>query len=316
MLLSYYTILAFTQGILTTLEQEIADIADVAKPSVVTIIAMKKNSSEENGGGLLGLLDSSPKGTNEIVIDSGLILSSDGMILAKESVIRKAKDINVLLQNGTMYQADVLDIDHQYGAAVLKIQATNLKPARIGAAQKLHLGSWVAIVGHSFGLQNTLSIGIVSAMQKDGGIRISAHVDPGSNGSPVFGTKAEAVGMVAGRVRFKDDNSEQHTFFSQTALVYPLSELLPFIRKTVNNYYKNCGWIGITIRSDLKFSGRLEIIDLDKNGPGQKAGLEIDDIIIRFAGQRIDSATQFISKYVADTRPGWKNRNYSATPKI
>ena len=290
------------QSLLSALEREIQSLVKLAKPSVVTVVASKTTVSK-SGRGLLSIFGDRQNPEEEIMIGTGLIVSSDGFILTKESVIREAQHIQVTLDNGETHHAELVERDSARAIAVLKVQASELTPARLGSGSDLHPGSWVAVIGNFFGVPHSVSIGVVSAIQPHGRIQITAQVDPGSSGSPVFGAEAEAVGLVAGRVSLDQEAVPNSSILSHTALVYSLYDLLPFVRRVVADYYATHGWIGVTVVTDSNTSGRPRILRLTKAGPGHLAGLQIGDIITHVAGEQVDSLVT-LARLIARTRPG------------
>ncbi|MDZ7309418.1 MAG: S1C family serine protease [candidate division KSB1 bacterium] len=288
------------QSLLSALESEIAGIVTSAKPSVVTITALKAPS--DGGSRLLEMFADRRAAAKELVVGSGLIISSDGFVLTKESVVRAADYIDVAMDDGATYRAELVRADSARGIAIVKIHATGLKPARIGLASDLRAGSWVTVIGNALGVPQAVSVGVVRAIQADGSLHITANVDPGSNGSPVFDAQGRAVGMVAGRVGIDAANAQNGNFFSNTALVYALSALLPAVRTAAEQYYATHGWLGITVVTD---GGQTwpRILTIVPDGPAQHAGLQVGDLIRKFAGQMVDSLTS-LSTLVAATPPG------------
>lgn len=288
------------QSLLSALEREIADIVNSAKPSVVTVTALKAPSS--SGSRLFEMFGDRREAAKELVVGSGLIVSSDGFVLTKESVVRAADYIDVAMDDGATYRAELVRVDSARGVAIVKIHATGLTPARIGLASDLNAGSWVAVIGNALGVPQAVSVGVVRAIQADGGLHITANVDPGSNGSPVFDTQGRAVGMVAGRVGLEEASAQNGNFFSNTALVYALSEILPAVRAAAEHYYATHGWLGITVVTDGEQTWP-RILTIVPDGPAQQAGLQVGDIIRKFSGQTVDSLTS-LSTLVAATLPG------------
>lgn len=290
---------AQSQGLLSAIEREIAGIVKSAKPSVVTVRALKAPAS--SGGGLFGIFGERRSQEQEIIVGSGLLISSDGFVLTKESVVRNADRIEVDIADDATYPAELVKTDSLSGPAVLKIHVNSLRPARIGIASDLDAGSWVTVIGNAMGVPQAVSVGVVRAIQSDGGMQISANVDPGSNGSPVFDTRGHAVGMIAGRVGIEQSDMPDGGLFSSTALAYSLSELLPFLRTAAEEYYNTHGWLGVTVVTDGK-DAKPRILTIVEDGPAHKAGLQVGDIIKKFGMHTVDSHT-LLSELVCQTKP-------------
>lgn len=291
---------AQSQGLLSAMEREIAGIVKSVKPSVVTVRALKMSASSGSGG-LLGIFGDRRPQEQEIIVGSGLLVSSDGFVLTKESVVRNADRIEVDMAGEATYKAELVNTNSAGGPAVLKIHANGLRPARIGAASDLDAGSWVTVIGNAMGVPQAVSVGVVRAIQPDSGMQISANVDPGSNGSPVFDTNGHAVGMIAGRVGIEQSDMPEGGLFSNTALAYSLSKFLPFVRSVAEEYYKSHGWLGVTVVADGK-DAEPRILTIVEDSPAHKAGLQVGDIIKKFGAQTVTSHT-LLSELVCQTKP-------------
>ncbi len=290
----------FAQGVISALEEEISALVQTAKPAVVTIIALKKGAESKS---IFDLFGERREAGKELKVGTGLIISSDGFLLTKDSIVRAAGQVDVALDNGASHRVEWMARDSLRGIALLKISAPNLQPARFSMTDALRAGSWVTVIGNALGMPHAVSIGLVSAIQPDGLVQISANVDPGSNGSPVFDAHAHAVGMVMGRVSFEAEEPSASKFFSNTALVHPFADLLPFVRAAVEQYYTEHGWIGVTVVTDASSPGRPRILKLNENGPGHKCGLQVGDTITHFDGKDVDSPSA-LGALVNQARPG------------
>ena len=290
----------FAQGMLVALEEEIGALVQAAKPSVVTVLATKTNTESTS---LFRLFGQRKTAENEFTVGTGLIISSEGFLLTKDSILRNAGTIEVALDNNTSHRVEWVARDSSRGIALLKISAPNLQPVRFSMTDALHAGSWVTVIGNALGVPHAVSIGVVSAIQPDGLLQISANVDPGSNGSPVFDAHAHAIGMVMGRVGLEAMESSASPYFSNTALVHPFADLLPFVRDSFERYYAQHGWIGVTVVSDATSPGRPRILKLSANGPGQESGLQVGDTITHFDGEEVDSPST-LGLYVNKAKPG------------
>jgi serine protease Do len=290
------------QNVLTTLEREMRQLVEVAKPSVVTIMAAMVTEKSE-GGGLFGLFRGKGNNPPEVKVGSGLIVSSDGFILTKESVIRGANQIETTLADGQMFRAEMVALDSASGIAVLKIPGERFSPARIGSAESVQAGSWVTVIGNALGMPQAVSVGVVSAIHASGVIQISANVDPGSSGSPIFNTQGQAVGIVSGRMGLGPTNVIPENYFSCTSLVYPLAWFLPKLRQATQRYYETRGWLGVTVMADAKEQRYPKVLSLVKNGPAERVGVQVGDVITHFTNRPIDASTN-LPALVAACKPG------------
>jgi S1-C subfamily serine protease len=290
------------QTLLTALEQDMRHLVQIAKPSVVTIMAASANVKKE--GGLFGLFRSHDSDTPEFKIGSGLIVSSDGFIVTKESVVREAGQIEIVLVDGQSVPAELVALDSLSEVAVLKANGDKLTPAHLSDAESVQAGSWVAVIGNALGMPQAVSVGVVSAIHENGVIQISANVDPGSNGSPIFNAEGKAVGIVSGRMGLGPEGGNiPENFFSCTALVYPLALCLPRLRDIIRRYYETRGWLGVRVVADAKDQRLPKVLSIVKGSPAERVGIQVGDVITHFTGQPIESF-QMLPEMVAACRPG------------
>lgn len=290
------------QNLLTSLEREMRQLVEAARPSVVTIMATTVGEKSE-GGGLFGLFRGKDNNAAEVKVGSGLIVSSDGFVVTKESVVRGAKQIEMALADGIQFRAEVVALDSANGVAVLKMSGEQFTPAPIGSAESVEAGSWVTVIGNALGMPQAVSMGVVSAVYTSGAIQISANVDPGSNGSPLFNAQGQAVGIVSGRMGVGATGMIPENYFSCTALVFPLASYLPRLREIVQNYYESRGWLGMRVMADPNERRHLRVLSLIKSSPAERSGLQVGDVITSFAGKPVDAATN-LPALVAACKPG------------
>ncbi len=275
----------------------------LAKPTVVTVINITKAAAGKPGGGLFEFFRDRQTAENKVKVGTGLIISSDGFIVTKESVIRNAERIELSLDDGSLYPAEWVMQDSARGIALLKILGHGLPNATIGMKNDISAGSWITVIGNSLGVPHAVSVGVISAVQPDGMMQISANVDPGSNGSPVFNVKAEAIGIVAGRISVTEKENEHEHYFGSTALVYSLAELMPFIQDAIRSYYSKVGWIGVTVLADSSSGGHPRVLNLHEQGPGHQAGLQVGDVITHFNDYPVTSSNR-LRELVMEVQPG------------
>lgn len=302
------------QNLLTSLEREMRQLVEVARPSVVTIMATTV-AEKSDGGGLLGLFRGKDHNAAEVKVGSGLIVSSDGFVITKESVVRGAKQIEITLADGLQFRTEVAALDSANGIAVLKMSGEQFTPAPIGRTESVEAGSWVTVIGNALGMPQSVSMGVVSAVHANGVIQISANVDPGSNGSPIFNAQGQAVGIVSGRMGFGAAGMIPENYFSCTALVFPLASYLPRLREMAQNYYESRGWLGIRVMADPNERRYLRVLSIVKSSPAERSGLQVGDIITSFAGKPVEAATN-LPALVAGCKPGasqtikvWRGEN-------
>jgi len=227
---------------------------------------------------------------------SGFIVSPDGVILTNAHVVRDAKEVTVKLQDRREYRARVLGSDPKTDVAVLKIDAKNLPVVPIGNSKELKVGEWVLAIGSPFGLDSTVTAGVVSAKGRslDGDsavpfIQTDVAVNPGNSGGPLFNTRGEVVGI----------NSQ---IYSQTGGYQGLSFAIPIdVASRIKEQLVATGSVrhaklGVTVQEvnqGFADSFKLEspegalVSSVERGGPADKAGLKSGDVIRKLDGQPI-----------------------------
>jgi serine protease Do len=245
---------------------------------------------------------------------SGFIVTPDGYILTNAHVVAEADEVTVKLTDRREFQAKVVGVDKGTDVAVIKIDAKNLPVVRIGDPSLLKPGEWVLAIGSPFGFENSATAGIVSATSRslpDGPtnyvpfIQTDVAVNPGNSGGPLFNMRGEVVGI----------NSQ---IFSRTGGYMGLSFAIPIdVAMDVREQLVKSGKvtrsrIGVTIQNvNAQFAesfgldrphGAL-ISSVQKDSPGEKAGLKPGDVIIAVNGRSIETSTE-LPTIVARLKPG------------
>ena len=133
-------------------------------------------------------------------VGSGFILSSDGYVMTNAHVVDGASEVLVTLPDKREFKAKIIGADKRTDVAVVKIDATGLPAVKVGDVSKLRVGEWVMAIGSPFGLENTVTAGIVSAKQRDTGdylpfIQTDVAINPGNSGGPLINMRGEVVGI-------------------------------------------------------------------------------------------------------------------------
>jgi len=231
---------------------------------------------------------------------SGFVVTSDGYILTNAHVVRDASDITVKLTDRREYPAKLVGLDDRTDVAVIKIDARDLPTVRIGDPSKLKPGQWVVAIGSPFGMENSVTAGIVSATSRDlpdeqyvPFIQTDAAVNPGNSGGPLFNLNGEVVGI----------NSQ---IYSQSGGYMGLSFAIPIdmandVREQLVKYgHVTRSKIGVSIQpmdADFAESFGLDrprgalVGEVEEGGPAAKAGIHPGDIILSVDGRPVESNT-------------------------
>jgi serine protease Do len=242
-------------------------------------------------------------------LGSGFIVDKEGYILTNNHVIEGAEDIKVKLYNGRTFDAKIVGRDPKSDIALLKInpKGQNLPVAKLGDSDKLRVGDWVIAIGNPFGLEHTVTAGIVSAKGRvigmgpyDDFIQTDASINPGNSGGPLFNLQGEVVGI----------NTAIVAGGQGIGFAIPINmakSLLPQLKKGKVTH----GFLGVYIqdltpelakRFGLKEPKGALVSDIMPNSPAAKAGLKKGDVIIRFNDKEVpDSLT--LRRLVASTPP-------------
>lgn len=243
-------------------------------------------------------------------VGSGFIISADGYILTNNHVVAKSNGIFVTMTSGKEYKAKIIGTDARTDVALLKIDAKDLTPLPIGDSTKLKKGQWVLAIGSPFGLDSTVTSGIVSAINRDTGdylpfIQTDVAVNPGNSGGPLIDLAGQVVGV----------NSQiisQSGGFMGISLAIPIDEVMRVVEQLKAHGKVTRGRIGVQIGpvSDevgkaiglAKAEGAM-VSNVEQGGPADEAGVRSGDVIIKFDGKAITHMTD-LPRIVGATKPG------------
>ena len=244
-----------------------------------------------------------PQGAPRTAFGSGFIIDQKGLILTNSHVVENADKITVKLSDETEFTAKVVGRDARTDLAVIQIAdgKRNFPVAPLGDSSRLEVGEWVVAMGSPFGLDNTLTAGVVSAKGRhigagpyDNFIQTDASINPGNSGGPLVNLRGEVVGI-------------NTAIFSRTGgnlgigFAIPIDlakEILPELIKTGK---VTRGWLGVTIQRvtpdiaeslGIEKSGGALVADVVEGSPAARAGIKAGDVIIDYDGKKIEQANQ------------------------
>src|ERR1700730_9804640 len=267
----------------------------------------------DNGGSGSGGNQDSPDNSDpeqNSGVGSGFILSADGYVMTNAHVVDDADTIYVTLTDKREFKAKLIGVDDRTDVAVVKISATSLPAVTVGDSNKVRVGEWVVAIGSPFGLDNTVTAGIVSAKGRDTGdylpfIQTDVAVNPGNSGGPLINMQGEVIGI----------NSQIYSRtggFMGISFAIPIDEAMRVADQLKTSGKVVRGRIAVAIgevTKDVadslglpKAQGAL-VSSVEPGGPADKAGVQPGDIIQKFAGRNVVSATD-LPRMVGETKPG------------
>jgi serine protease Do len=319
---------------------DFADLAEAAAPSVVNIRTSEKSKPSAGGGGGGSGMDEemqeffrrffgdrvplprpgpSPRQPNPDGEDtprgvgSGFVLTPDGYIMTNAHVVEGADEVIVTLTDKREFKAKIIGADKRTDVAVVKIEATGLPAVKIGDASKIRVGEWVVAIGSPFGLESTVTAGIVSAKQRDTGdylpfIQTDVAINPGNSGGPLLNMRGEVIGI----------NSQIYSRsggFQGISFAIPIDEATRVSDQLRTNGRVSRGRIGVQIGNVTKEiaesiglgkpQGAL-VNSVESGAPADKAGVEAGDIITKFDGKVIEKSSD-LPRLVGSIKPGTKS---------
>ncbi len=253
--------------------------------------------------------DSPQRDYKERSLGSGFIIDKTGYIVTNNHVIEGADEITVKLSNEKEYKAEVIGRDANTDLALIKIDAKGLNALKLGDSEALEVGSWVVAIGSPFGLEQTVTAGIVSAKGRiigsgpyDDFIQTDASINPGNSGGPLLNLKGEVVGI----------NTAIVARGQGIGFAIPIDMAGDIITQLKTGKGVTRGWLGVGIQSlsaELKDYYKLDdasgvlVSQVFENDPADKAGIKVGDIILKVNGKEISTSRQ-LSRMIAGLTVG------------
>ncbi len=273
-----------TEELSVRAQGSIAAIAAKVLPSVVSI--------EVNGGS-----------------GSGFILSEDGYILTNNHVIESAADggqIEVVLQDGSRNQAELVGRTPDYDLAVLKINKSGLTPSAIGNSDSVQVGDQAIAIGSPLGLEGTVTSGIISSLDRpvtaggSGGtetsfinaIQTDAPINPGNSGGPLVNSEGQVIGVNSAIASLSDATGQAGSIGLGFAI--PINTANRIAQELITSGTSKTPIIGAEI--DFSYTGQgAKVNSVTPGGPAEEAGIQSGDVIVAVNGARVDDAVSLIT---------------------
>ncbi len=232
-------------------------------------------------------------------LGSGVIVDKRGYVLTNSHVVEKGSEIQVKLKDGKEYQAEVVGTDPKTDLAILKLQGRKIWPAaEMGDSDQVRVGDWVVALGSPFGLEQTVTAGIISAKSRtigqgpyDNFLQTDASINPGNSGGPLVDMQGQVIGI--NTAIFSRSGGSLGIGFA-----IPINMASKIYRDIINTGTVHRGWMGVYIQAltpELAGHFRLEnskgvlLSAVVAGGPADRAGIKVGDVVIQFNGQPVDS---------------------------
>ncbi len=250
-----------------------------------------------------------PEEQKQRSLGSGFIIDDRGTILTNNHVVSQADEVEVTLVDGRSFKAKTIGVDEKTDIAVIRITSDEKLPfVKLGDSKKMRPGDWVMAIGNPFGLENTVTVGVVSAKGRliGGGpyakfIQTDASINPGNSGGPLFNMQGEVIGI----------NTMIYAGGQGIGFAIPIDLAKSMLPELVEKGSVSRGWLGVAIQDvtpELAKSFGLEkpegalIAEVYSGSPAAKAGFRRGDIVVEYDGEKIEEPYD-LSLYVGQTKP-------------
>jgi Do/DeqQ family serine protease len=251
-----------------------------------------------------------PQTRRDKSLGSGFIISRDGYIVTNDHVVRDAESVQVKLSNDKIYDAKVVGGDQKTDIAVIKINVADLPVAVLGDSEKLEVGQWAIAIGNPFGLERSMTVGVISATGRsnmgietyENFIQTDASINPGNSGGPLLNIHGEVIGI----------NTAIVAAGQGIGFAIPIAMAKPVFTQIMQKGSVSRGYMGVTIQPvteelassfGLKQARGALVNDVLKNGPAGKAGIRQGDVITSFNGTEVKDPSH-LQRLVAEQGVG------------
>jgi len=277
---------------LVDIQTQVEEVADKVSPAVVRIISTTEVISPF-------FLQAIPQQG----LGSGVIIRSDGLILTNNHVIADATKIEVTLSNGKTYKGSVIGTDPTSDLALVKINATNLPTATLGDSQKAKVGEFVIAIGNPYGLDHTVTFGVISALERNidtgdstmyGVIQTDAAINPGNSGGPLVNLKGEVIGI--NTMIYQNAQGLGFAVSSNTA-----KKVIDSILQTGSVKWPYLGVQVTTMTEEIANSYNIPYVagafvaNVVPGSPAYRAGIKKYDVITAINGKTITTADELVA---------------------
>ena len=294
-------------------QKAFSNVSKKVTPSVVNISTVSRKKFVQpffEANPLFEDFFGAPQTRQDKSLGSGFLISKDGYIVTNDHVVRDAESIQVKLSNDKVYDAKVIGGDQKTDIAVIKINATDLPTVVLGDSDKLEVGQWAIAIGNPFGLDRTLTVGVISATGRsnmgietyENFIQTDASINPGNSGGPLLNVYGEVVGI----------NTAIVAAGQGIGFAIPVNMAKPVFSQLIQKGSVSRGYMGVTIQPvteelaqsfGLKQAKGALVNDVIKGGPADKAGIRQGDVITALNGREVKDPSH-LQRQVAETGIG------------
>jgi Do/DeqQ family serine protease len=294
-------------------QRAFSNVSKKVTPSVVNISTVSRKKIVQpffEANPLFEEFFGAPQTRRDKSLGSGFLISKDGYIVTNDHVVRDAESIQVKLSNDKVYDAKVIGGDQKTDIAVIKINAAELPSVVLGDSDKLEVGQWAIAIGNPFGLDRTLTVGVISATGRsnmgietyENFIQTDASINPGNSGGPLLNVYGEVVGI----------NTAIVAAGQGIGFAIPINMAKPVFSQLIQKGNVSRGYMGVTIQpvtEDLAQSFGLKqakgalVNDVIKGGPADKAGIRQGDVITALNGSEVKDPSH-LQRQVAEAGIG------------
>lgn len=300
------------------LSSSFRNVAEAMRPAVVSIHTHATEQAVNRGvprgfEGFFGM----PRGPQETTgLGSGVIVRADGYILTNNHVVANTDQLRVELSDGRRLSATIVGTDPETDLAVIKIPGDSFEFAQLGDSEAIRVGDWVLAIGSPFGLEQTVTAGIISAKNRVQGIisqgegfedflQTDAAINPGNSGGPLVNLRGEVVGINTA-INSRSGGSNGIGF------AIPSSMAMPIVESIIESGTVERGFLGAQVSDvnqqsirefDLQVESGALIRSVLEGQPAEQGGLQPGDVVLAIDGRPIRSSSA-LRNYVASRRPG------------
>ncbi len=297
------------QGVLSAIEADVDQIAQHARPSVVTIVA-QSHPLVNKGKGLQRTSRMHSR------VGSGFAVGPDE-IVTTATVVLGAEKVTVVTDNRLQMEAIVAGLDPIHNVALLRVPGLRISPIAY-ADRPPRLGDWVVTLGTSYGTQPTQSVGTISYRWKEPRLtllQLTNDVYPGNSGGPALNSRGELIGIVKGELgspELANARTEGDRRPGSASFIIPLQDARPAIESLRKDGRVALGWMGVSTRAGfiesstepgLRVALGAIVESTRPGGPAQRLGLRPGDLIVAYDGERVEYPEQ-LARWVGATPPG------------